>query len=75
MAIQPGLCRTWSETLKTGFLVSLLILCFFQNADDIPEISRDDWIAAVETTQKSLTDKEVDFYEELNTKKAMFNFR
>ena len=22
MAVQPGLCRTWSETLKTGFLTT-----------------------------------------------------
>ena len=47
----------------------------FQSDNNIPEISRDDWTAAVETTPKSLTDKEVDFYEELNTKKDMFNFR
>ena len=25
VAVQPGLCRTWSETLKTGFLASRLI--------------------------------------------------
>ena len=25
MAVQPGLCRTWSETPKTGFLTSRLI--------------------------------------------------
>ena len=24
--VQPGLCRTWSETLKTGFVVTRLIL-------------------------------------------------
>ena len=24
VAVQPGLCRTWSETLKTGFLTSRL---------------------------------------------------
>ena len=25
VAVQPGLCRTWSETLKTGFLTTRLI--------------------------------------------------
>ena len=30
VAAQPGLCRTWSETPKTGFLTSFLIsLCLF----------------------------------------------
>ena len=32
MAVQPGLCRTWSETPKTGFLVTRLnvlwIFCY-----------------------------------------------
>ena len=27
VAVQPGLCRTWSETLKTGFVVTQHI-CF-----------------------------------------------
>ena len=26
-AVQPGLCRTWSETPKTGFLATRLIGC------------------------------------------------
>ena len=26
VAVQPGLCRTWSETLKTGFVMMRLIL-------------------------------------------------
>ena len=26
MTVQPGLCRTWSETPKTGFLASRLII-------------------------------------------------
>ena len=26
VAVQPGLCRTWSETPKTGFLTTMLIL-------------------------------------------------
>ena len=26
VAVQPGLCRTWSEIPKTGFLVTRLIL-------------------------------------------------
>ena len=25
MAVEPGLCKTWSETSKTGFLASRLI--------------------------------------------------
>ena len=29
VAVQPGLCKTWLETLKTGFLMTLLMLpCF-----------------------------------------------
>ena len=28
VAVQPGLCRTWSETPKTGFLTTRLILVF-----------------------------------------------
>ena len=35
VAIQPGLCRTWSETLKTGFLVTRLMsfsICFSAKA-------------------------------------------
>ena len=29
MAVQPDLCRTWSETRKTGFLATRLInMCF-----------------------------------------------
>ena len=27
VAVQPGLCRTWSETPKTGFLTRRLICC------------------------------------------------
>ena len=27
MAVQPGLCRTWSETPKTGFL-TLRLICY-----------------------------------------------
>ena len=26
VAVQPGLCRTWSETPKTGFLITRLIM-------------------------------------------------
>ena len=29
IVVQPGLCRTWSETPKTGFLTSQLILSFY----------------------------------------------
>ena len=25
VAVQPGLCRTWSETPKTGFLITRLV--------------------------------------------------
>ena len=28
MAVQPGLCRTWSEIPKTGFLTTRLIFAF-----------------------------------------------
>ena len=27
VTVQPGLCGTWSETTKTGFLTTRLILC------------------------------------------------
>ena len=32
MAVQPGLCRTWSETPKTGFLTTRLICqtCYYK---------------------------------------------
>ena len=29
LAVQPGLCRTWSETPKTGFLTTRLILFLY----------------------------------------------
>ena len=29
MAVQPGLCQTWSETPKTGFLTTRLILSIY----------------------------------------------
>ena len=29
VAVQPGLCQTWSETLKTGFLRMRLIYSYF----------------------------------------------
>ena len=29
VAVQPGLCRTWSETLKTGFLTTRLKCCLW----------------------------------------------
>ena len=29
VAVQPGLCQTWSETLKTGFLRTRLIYYYF----------------------------------------------
>ena len=32
VAVQPGLCLTWSETSKTGFLTTRLI-CLFNDAD------------------------------------------
>ena len=31
VAVQPGLCRTWLETPKTGFLTTRLICCCFIN--------------------------------------------
>ena len=33
MAVQAGLCRTWSETLKTGFLITRLIRRLPQEKD------------------------------------------
>ena len=47
MAVQPGLCRTWSETPKTGFL-RMRLDCFsdrfeievdFSDSVDIPLLS------------------------------------
>ena len=34
MAVQPGLCQTWSEIPKTGFLVTRLILCCIVGESD-----------------------------------------
>ena len=34
VAVQPGLCRTWSETPKTGFLTTRLICNSLQNYVD-----------------------------------------
>ena len=31
MIAQSGLCLTWSETWKTGFLATRLIFCYFFN--------------------------------------------
>ena len=31
MVVQPGLCRTWSETTKTGFLMTRLIYVLLVN--------------------------------------------
>ena len=36
VAVQPGLCRTWSETPKTGFLTMRLI-CVFCKLEKGPE--------------------------------------
>ena len=33
VAVQPGLCRTWSETPKTGFLSTRLISCLNKTVD------------------------------------------
>ena len=36
MAVQPALCWTWSEALKTGFLAARLIfVCIFQEGSDM----------------------------------------
>ena len=42
VAVQPGLCRTWSETPKTGFLTSRLILYAFSLSQATG--SSDHWI-------------------------------
>ena len=34
VAVQPGLCRTWSVTPKTGFLMTLLYCQLFVSHDD-----------------------------------------
>ena len=31
VVVQPGLCQTWSENPKTGFLTTRLKLCLWQN--------------------------------------------
>ena len=76
VAEQVGLSLTWVQISESRFShdVDHLYLVF-QNEDDLPKISRDNWTAALGTTQKSLSDKEVEFYEELNMKKDHFNFR
>ena len=35
MVVQPGLCGTWSETPKTGFLTTRLIYWFYRQNDYI----------------------------------------
>ena len=36
MAVNPGLCRTWSKIPKTGFLTTRLILgCLHEHFEDI----------------------------------------
>ena len=44
MAVQPGLCRTWSETPKTGFLTTRLIFessrLRFVNGTDLVQLNR-----------------------------------
>ena len=39
MAAQAGLCQTWSETPKTGFLASQLILFFLSDVLCLEEMS------------------------------------
>ena len=38
MVVQPGLCRTWSETPKTGFLTTRLILFTEENLELVSEL-------------------------------------
>ena len=41
VVVRPGLCLTWSETLKTGFLMTRLIgYCVFQ-AEDVVNVAVD----------------------------------
>ena len=36
VTVQIGMCQTWSETLKTGFLTSQLICVYFQAVLSLP---------------------------------------
>ena len=36
VAVQPGLCRTWSETPKAGFLTTRLCLCLGVDKTAVP---------------------------------------
>ena len=64
MTVQPGLCRTWSETPKTGFLRTRLILkCYGparQNSVVLFSALNNDWWIG-------LSDIDGDFQWEVNT--------
>ena len=40
MAVQPGLCRTWSDIPKTGFLTTRLIL-YTSEMNTVPKENHD----------------------------------
>ena len=40
MAVQPGLCETWSETPKTGFLTTRLKFCGPRNLVEVKSMQR-----------------------------------
>ena len=44
VAVQPGLCRTWSETPKTGFLTTRLIYKLFVSVGE-DEVDESKWKA------------------------------
>ena len=53
MVVQPGLCGTWSETPKTGFLTTRLIL-FLQYLQLDKNIITDIALGEVEDDSKSI---------------------
>ena len=56
MAVQPGLCRAWSETPKTGFLRTRLIFSFsFDDSSSISSGDISDAINEISTDEGNLT--------------------
>ena len=44
VAVQPGLCQTWSETSKTGFLTTRLIKSLYCRSTPCPNVKHgDEW--------------------------------
>ena len=54
VAVQPGLCRTWSETPKTGTFVTQLIQCPSLFAILLPNTFQNHWLRTIFGVRNSL---------------------